>query len=134
MLPFEPLHDVGKHIENVITELPAHLPEEEANDMKELINELMGAKKTKRTFDYRCTSIILAKHSSQQSSKDVQQLLHSWAEIQKITYSSDPERTTKSILRFHNMTWYPGILCPKAFGFKPKEMKNRSYMTTISMT
>ena len=125
MLPFEPLHDVGKHIENVITELPAHLPEEEANAMKELINVLMGAKETKRTFDYRCTSIILAKHSTQQSSKDVQQLLNSLVEIQKIAYSSDSDRTPKSVLRFHSMTWYHGILCREVFGFKLKEMTAR---------
>ena len=26
ILGFEPLHDIGKHIENVLTELPAHIP------------------------------------------------------------------------------------------------------------
>ena len=51
ILSFEPLHDIGKHIENVLTELPAHLPAEEAKDVEEVINLSMEGKDTKRTFD-----------------------------------------------------------------------------------
>ena len=51
ILSFEPLHDIGKHIENVLTELPAHLPAEEAKDVEEVIKLPMEGKDTKRTFD-----------------------------------------------------------------------------------
>jgi hypothetical protein len=37
----------------------------------------------------------------------VQQLLTTLVEIQRIAYSSESERTPKSVLRLHNMTWYP---------------------------
>jgi hypothetical protein len=38
ILSFEPLHDIGKHIENVLAEFPFHLPEKEAAAVKEVIN------------------------------------------------------------------------------------------------
>ena len=53
ILGFEPLHDIGKHIENVLTELPAHIPQQEAFELKAAIIELsIGSKETKRTADY----------------------------------------------------------------------------------
>ena len=33
VLGFEPLHDISHHIENVLTELPEHLPKEEASEL-----------------------------------------------------------------------------------------------------
>ena len=112
ILSFEPLHDIGKHIENVLAELPFHLPQKEATAVKEVINCSIGSKDTKRTFDYRCALIILAKHSLKiVTSNLVQQLLTTLVEIQRIAYSSESERTPKSVLRLHNMTWYHGILC-----------------------
>ena len=126
ILSFEPLHDIGKHIENVLAELPFHLPEKEAAAVKEVINCSIGGKDTKRTFDYRCALIILAKHSSKiVTSNIVQQLLTTLVEIQRIAYSSESERTPKSVLRLHNMTWHHGILCREVFGFKLKELTTR---------
>ena len=37
ILPFEPLHDVGKHIENVLVELPMHVSPEEATMINETV-------------------------------------------------------------------------------------------------
>jgi hypothetical protein len=126
VLSFEPLHDIGKHIENVLTELPFHLPKKEATAVKDVLQCSIGGKDTKRTFDYRCTLIILAKQSSQIiSSNLIQELLSTLVEIQRIAYSSEAERTPKSVLRLHNMTWYHGILCREIFGFKLKELTTR---------
>ena len=117
ILSFEPLHDIGKHIENIFTELPHHLPEREAIAVKDVITCTIGGKETKRTFDYRCALIILAKQSFKIiSSKLVQHLLTTLVEIQGIAYSSEAERTPKSVLRMHNMTWYHGILCREVLG------------------
>ena len=102
------------------------MPEQESNAVKEIINLSIGGKETKRTFDFRCALIILAKHSTQIiSSNHVQQLLNSLVEIQRIAYSSERDRTPKSVLRLHNMTWYHGILCREVFAFKLNEMTTR---------
>ena len=45
--------------------------------------------------------------------------------IQRIAYSSEAERTPKSVLRLHNMTWYHGILCREIFGFMLKKLTTR---------
>jgi hypothetical protein len=125
ILSFEPLHDIGKHIENVLTELPVHLPAEEAKDVEEVIKLSMEGKDTKRAFDYRRAIVILAQHSANISSHRVRQLLTSLVEIQRLAYSSENERTPISVLRLHNMTWYHGILCQEVFGFTLKEMTTR---------
>ena len=118
---FEPLHDVGKHIENILNGLPSHLTSEEANIVKEVKILSLGGQDTKRTFDYRCTLITLAKHLYKYTtSKYVLLLLHTMVDVQRIAYSSDKDRTPKSVLRLHNMTWYHGILCREVFGFKLK--------------
>lgn len=53
ILPCEPLHDVGHHIENVFTELPAHLKERESKATEESLELCLGNKDSKRTADYR---------------------------------------------------------------------------------
>ena len=126
VLSFEPLHDIGKHIENMLTELPYYLPAKEASAVKDVIHCCIGSKDTKRTFDYRCALIILAsKALTIISSVRIQQLLTTLVEIQRIAYSTEADRTPKSVLRLHNMAWYHGILCREIFGFQLKELTTR---------
>ena len=126
ILPFEPLHDIGKHIENVCSELPHHVSASEANIINEVKKLCLGGKETTRTFDYRCFSLILVKQfENHVTTKYVDHLLHTLADIQRLAYSSDNARTPKSIIRLHNMSWYHGILCREVFGFKLKEMTTR---------
>jgi hypothetical protein len=114
---------IGKHIGNVLTELSFHLPEKEATAVKDIIHCTIGGKDIKCTFDYRCAHIILASKSSTIIfSNLVQQLLTTLVEIQRIAYSSEAERSPKSVLRLHNMTWYHGILCREIFGFMLKAL------------
>ena len=42
ILLFEPLHDVGKHIENVLVELPVHLSPEEASIINDTVELCLG--------------------------------------------------------------------------------------------
>ena len=85
VLSFEPVHDIGKHIENILTELPFHLPKKEAAAVNDVIQSSLGGKDTKCTFDYRCALIILAKQSFKIiSSELVQHLLATLVEIQRI--------------------------------------------------
>jgi hypothetical protein len=45
ILPFEPLHDVGKHIENILIELPMHISPEEATLLMKQFNIVLVIKK-----------------------------------------------------------------------------------------
>ena len=47
ILGFEPLHDISHHIENVLTELPSHLPKKEASELNALTEFCIGGEKQK---------------------------------------------------------------------------------------
>ena len=83
ILPFEPLRDLGKHIENVLVELPTHVSPEEATMINETVELCLGAKETKRYFDYRCALIMVIGKICQ----GAQMLLQTVFEIQSIAYT-----------------------------------------------
>ena len=57
----------------------------------------------------------------------VQLLLDTLVEIQEIAYSSDAQRTPRSVLRLHNLTWYHGMLCRSVIGFSLNQMTTRKF-------
>ena len=61
VLPTEPLHDMKEHISNVISEIAAHLPENEKKLCEETVALLAGTKEQLRGSDYREMAIVLAK-------------------------------------------------------------------------
>ena len=126
-LSFEPLHDIGKHIENLLTELPNHLPTSEASKLKAVLELSIGGKETKRTVDYRCALIMVSNQVRGFVNTTVQLLLNTLVEIQEIAYSSDAQRTPRSVLRLHNLTWYHGMLCRSVIGFSLKQMTTRKF-------
>jgi hypothetical protein len=50
ILPFEPLHDIGKHIENIFQELPHHLERDQAKPILDVLDVSLNGKDTKRTL------------------------------------------------------------------------------------
>ena len=96
ILGFEPLHDIGKHIENLFTELPDHLPSIKASKLKTVLDLCIGAKETKRTIDYRCAMIVVSNNLRGSVNSMVQQLLDTLVEIQEIAYSLEAMRTPRS--------------------------------------
>ena len=74
ILPIEPLHDVGHHIENVIAELPHHLREDEKKMFDKCIGMCLGNKETKRGVDYRAAIIKTAAYLSQSGSVSAEPL------------------------------------------------------------
>jgi hypothetical protein len=58
ILGFEPPHDISHHIENVLTELPEHLPKKETSELNAIIDFCIGGKETKRAVDYRMFFIL----------------------------------------------------------------------------
>ena len=127
ILGFEPLHDIGKHIENLFTELPDHLPSNEASKLKTVPDLCIGAKETKRTIDYRCAMIVVLNNLRGSVNSMVQQLLDTLVEIQEIAYSLEAMRTPRSVLRLHNLTWQHAILCRSVMGFSLKQMTTRKF-------
>jgi hypothetical protein len=130
ILGFEPLHDISHHIENILTELPSHLPKKEASELNALIEFCIGGKETKRAFDYRCALVLISDQIRGKINSHVQLLLDTLVEIQEIAYNSEAQRTPRSVLRFHNLTWYHAMLCQTVIGFKPKKLTVRKLYGT----
>ena len=125
------MHDVSKHIENVLTELPSHV----ANpDHKQLIHDTIdltiGGKETKRAFDYRCAIITLSNQIKGIVDPQIEALIDTPVDIQEILYKGDSERSPKLVLHLHNSTWYHHISCREVMGFKLKEMTTRKFYGT----
>ena len=127
ILGFEPLHDIGKHIENLFCELPDHLPSNEASKLKAILELCIGEKDTKRTIDYRCALIVVSNQLRGSLNSKVQLLLDTLVEIQEIAYNSEEHRTPRSVLRFHNLTWHHAMLCRSVIAFSQKQMSTRKF-------
>ena len=131
VLGFEPLHDISHHIENVLSELPEHLPKKEASELNALIEFCLRGKETKRAFDYRCALILISNQIRHKINAQAQLLLDTLVEIQEIAYNSDAQRTPRSVLRLHNLTWYHAMLCQRVIGnFKLKKLTVRKFYGT----
>jgi len=83
----EPMHDVSKHIENVLTELPSHIANAERKKLiEETIALTIGGKDTKQAFDYRCTIINVSNQIKGVVDAKVQALVDTLVEIQEVLY------------------------------------------------
>ena len=126
VLGSEPLHDISHHIENVLTELPSHLSKDEASELNALIEFCMAVKERKRAFDYRCALILISNQIRGKINSKAQLLL----DTQEIAYNSDTQRTPRSILRFHNLTWYHAMLCQMLIRFQLKKLSVHKFYGT----
>jgi hypothetical protein len=59
-----------------------------------------------------------------------QLLLDTLVEIQEIAYNSEAQRTPRSVLRMHNLTWYHAMLCRTVIGFQLKKLTVRKFSGT----
>jgi hypothetical protein len=125
ILPFEPLHDIGKHIENIFEELPHHLEKDQAKPILDVLDVSLNGKDTKRTFDCRCSLVQVSLHTRGKIPSKAQHLLDTLVEIQQIAYASEEARTPRQMLRFHSLTWLHGILCTEVIGFQLKKLTCR---------
>ena len=91
ILDCEPLHDLKGHLANLFTELPF------------VIDDQSLARECKQMIDIHL------------SKDNVTMLLLTIVEISKILYADDVERTPRSILRLHNLTWFHQELCRDTF-------------------
>jgi hypothetical protein len=126
ILPCEPLHGIGHHIENVLTELPSHLSDAESQLINECVELTLGNKESKRTVDYRVALIKTAAmaHQSNIISPKAMSLIDTLVQMQDILYSTDDKRSPALILRYLNQAWYHSILL-KIIIKKPKKLTMR---------
>ena len=126
ILPCEPLHDVGHHIENVFTELPLHLKEQESKAIEESLDLCLGSKDSKRTADYRSALIMTAGYILQRDvmSDKPLAIINSLIEMQRILYAPDSQRSPSLILRYCNQSWLHSILLAELIQ-KPKKLTRR---------
>ena len=122
MLPTEPLHDIGHHIENVFAELP-HQLKAKGKAFQESITMCLGGKETKRGVDYRAALVKVTAYLRQNgllSEKELQ-VLDTLTDMQRILYSTDEKRSPQLILRYYIQSWYQAIL-PKQYVKQPKKL------------
>ena len=125
VLPVEPLHDVGHHIDNILTELPHHL-EKKKEKLQETISASYAGKESKRGVDHREALIKVTCFASQKaiiSGKELS-LLRTLIEIQRILYSPDEKRNVQQILRYYNQSWYHAVLLKQIIK-QPKKLTRR---------
>ena len=118
----EPLHDITNVVQNLITELPAHIENKKAQQEFEKFSELtIGDKNQLKGSDARLYAIKLVKFVSSQYSegkisKDIVDMCTSFVEIISICYSQNSQRTSKQILRLYNQCFLFSILCKRIVG------------------
>ena len=112
ILPVEPLHDIGHHIENVLTALPHHLSNKEKQAMLDSTSSSIGGKDNKRGCDYRKALIQTTAFLQRKAliSEKPLQVLGTLTEMQRILYSPDEARCPQQILRYYNQAWLHAVV------------------------
>ena len=125
------MHDVAHHIENLLTELPIHIEDEECKKkLLEAASLTTGRKETKRAVDFRCSLIMTSLYVQGTASPRVQSLLDTMVDMQDILYKDDKGRSPRLILRYQNSSWYHHILCREIVGFNLQKMTVRKFYGT----
>ena len=84
------MHDIAHHIENLLTELPAHIEEEECKKkVLEAVGLIIRMKEMKRAVDFQCSLITPSSYLKGTASTGVQNLLHSLVDMQDVLYWGD---------------------------------------------
>ena len=131
VLPCEPMHDIAHHIENLLTELPSHIEDENCREkLVEAVTLTTGKKETKRAVDFRCSLLTTSLYVQGTASSSVQSLLDTMVDMQDILYKEDKHRSPRLILRYHNSSWYHLTLCRSIIGFNLKSKTVRKFYGT----
>ena len=123
------LHDIGHHIENVLTELPHHLEDKERQVFEDCVSMCLDGKDSKRGVDYRAGLLKITAYSQQNRSLSETPLLilETLSEMQCILYCEEEKRNPCLILRYYNQSWYHAILL-KLFLKHPKKLTTRKLL------
>ena len=106
ILPVEPLHTIAGHIKNLYKELPSHLKKEDKEVFEDVIEASFSGKEAKKGADYRKSLVNVTLYLMEKDlDKKYSDILVQLCEIQEIVYAEALQRTAKSILRLHNLTF-----------------------------
>ena len=106
----EPLHDVKRHLANLLEELPRLLPSGQREKCNDLLKAKLGANVSRA--DIRSTVILLYNLLMKQDANPwVLQLLHSIIKVSQILYSDEERRNPKQVLSLYNNAWLHMELC-----------------------
>ena len=98
----EPMHDIGGEIDNVFKEIPCHMSKEDQVKFNNIWVPIRKQKETMRNCDKRKALLSVLVNLDGKINHKVICLLKSLAEIQRILYGSEENRTSQEILRLHN--------------------------------
>ena len=99
----ECMHDIANHIDNILEELPNNLHGDDKEKFTEMVETRKAEKEKKRCCDKHKILLQLTQNLHYEIDGFVHRLLRSLSEIQRILYLGDDFRTSKEILRLHNV-------------------------------
>ena len=115
VVPVEPLHDLKEYINNLLKELPKHLTNEEKVLFEEAVEAVISTKEKLRGSDYRLCCVVLALHLGDNCRLTVRRLVYTLAELCELLYAPAEKRSSRFILRLHNVTFSHMIAVRKVF-------------------
>lgn len=127
----EPLHDITNVVQNIIAELPFHVPKEIQKEFEQFSNTTIGDKNQIKGSDARLYAIKLAKfistkYEESKIHEDFLFLVNSLVEIIQISYSNFKNRNPRQILRLYNQCFKFATLSKLIFG-KPAKLTARKF-------
>jgi hypothetical protein len=128
----EPLHDITNVVQNLLTELPHHMPSSSLQKEYQTFCELLiGDKNQIKGSDARLYAIKLAQFSQSKYEEgvlnyDIPALCTALTEIIRICYSTEDERSPKQVLRLYNQCFQFGLLVTHVIE-KPVKLSARKF-------
>ena len=128
----EPLHDITNVVQNLLTELPHHMPSPSLQKEYQTFCELLiGDKNQIKGSDARLYAIKLAQFSQSKYQEgvlnyDIPALCTALTEIIRICYSTEDERSPKQVLRLYNQCFQFGLLVTHVIE-KPVKLSARKF-------
>ena len=124
--------DLKGHMANLFEEIPKHVTGATATAVQKIKSTIL-TKDTLRCVDYRKASILLCRalHDTTADEKLVT-LVETLVEISEIMYSDVEQRSPKSVLRLHNLTYLHGKICTQLFSNPKAISKQKSLENTTT--
>ena len=127
MSPTEPLHDLKGHLGNLIDETLAIATGEIKQKLKEVKAAVLN-KETVRCSDLRKAIILIYLKLKELNPNDkLTELYGTAVEIANLCYAHEDQRTQRSILRMHNITFLHAHLCAVLFSIPKSTTKRRMF-------
>lgn len=131
VLSCEPLHDITNIVQNIITELPFHVPKEIQKEFEIFSSTTIGDKNQIKGSDARLFAVKLAKfiktnYDASRIEEKFLSLVNSLVQIIQISYSNFSNRNPRNILRLYNQCFTFAILSRNIFG-NPAKLTLRKF-------